>query len=341
MKAVVFHEFGGSGKLKIENVGVPQIREDEILVNVKACGINRLDLLLRNGEIPDASLPHICGSEVAGTVEKTGSSVSYLKLHEKVAIAPWIFCGTCEQCLKGNETTCPNGDILGMYSNGGYAEFVKVPAANAVRIPPKLDFKDAAAVALSTLTAWRMLNTKAKLKKNEIVLVHAGGSGVGSSAIQIAKYLGANVIATASTEDKRKNAHKLGADIVIDSKPDGLSSHVMKETNGKGVDVVFEHVGKDTWQESIKSLKKGGRIVTCGGTTGYEVFLDTGDVIYNEFTILGSRGGTRAELKDVLDLVAKKKIKPVIDKTFSLEKAAEAHDRMESRKQFGKMLLVP
>ena len=203
-----------------------------------------------------------------------------------------------------------------------------------------MDFKDAAAVTLSTLTAWRMLNTRAKLKKNETVLVHAGGSGVGSSAIQIAKYLGAKVIATASTEEKRKNASKLGADIVIDSKVDGLSSRVMKETNGKGVDVVFEHVGKDTWQESMKSLKKDGRIVTCGGTTGYEVNLDIGDVIYNEFTVLGSRGGTRPELKHVLDLVVKKKIKPVIDKEFPLEKAAEAQERMENRKQFGKILLT-
>ncbi len=341
MKAVVFHKFGSSDKLKLEEVKTPEIGTNEILVKVKVCGVNRLDLLLRNGDVPDAHLPHICGSEVAGIVDKVGSKVSSPKIGERVAIAPWIFCGKCDQCLKGNETTCPNGDILGMHSNGGYAEFVKVPAVNAVKIPIKLDFKTAAAVTLSALTAWRMLNTRAKLKKNETVLVHAGGSGVGSSAIQIARYLGAKVIATASTEDKRKNAYKLGADIVIDSKADGLSARVMKETNGKGVDVVFEHVGKDTWQESMKSLKKNGRIVTCGGTTGYEVNLDTGDVIYNEFTILGSRGGTRVELKEVLDLVAKKKIKPLIDKEFPLKNAAEAQERMESRKQFGKMLLLP
>ncbi len=341
MKAVVFHEFGGSDKLKLEDVKTPEIGANEILVRVKACGVNRLDLLLRNGHIPDAPLPHICGSEVAGVVEKAGSKAPFLKVGERVAIAPWIFCGKCEQCSKGNETTCPNGDILGMYSNGGYAEFVKVPAANAVKIPAKLNFKDTAAVTLSALTAWRMLNTRATLKKNETVLVHAGGSGVGSAAIQIAKYLGAKVIATASTEEKRKNASKLGADIAIDSKADGLSARVMKATNGKGVEVVFEHVGKDTWQESMKSLKKGGKMVTCGGTTGYEMTLDTGDVIYNEFTILGSRGGTRAELKEVLDLAAKKKIKPVIDKEFPLEKAPEAQERMESRKQFGKMLLLP
>ncbi len=341
MKAIIFHEFGSSDKLMIEDVKAPEIKSNEILVKVKACGVNRLDLLLRNGDIPDAPLPHICGSEVAGIVEKIGSRVSSPKVGERVAIAPWIFCGKCDQCKKGQETTCQNGDILGMYSNGGYAEFVKVPAANAVKIPAKLNFKDATAVTLSMLTAWRMLKTRAKLKKNETVLVHAGGSGVGSSAIQIAKYLGAKVIATASTEDKRKNAYKLGADIVLDSKLDGLSSRVMKETNGKGVDVVFEHVGKDTWQESMKSLKKNGRIVTCGGTTGYEVSLDTGDVIYNEFTIFGSRGGTRAELKEVLSLVAKKKIKPIIDMEFPLKKAAEAQKRMESRKQFGKMLLIP
>lgn len=341
MKAVVFHEFGGSDKLKLEDVKIPEIGPNEILVKVKACGVNRLDLLLRNGDIPDAPLPHICGSEVAGVVEKVGPKVSSPKAGNKVVIAPWIFCGKCEQCKKGQETTCPNGDILGMYSNGGYAEFVKVPAVNAVKIPPKLDFKNAAAVTLSMLTAWRMLNTRAKLNKNETVLVHAGGSGVGSSAIQIAKYLGAKVIATASTDEKRKNASKLGADIVIDSKADSLSARLMKETNGKGVDVVFEHVGKDTWQESMKSLKKGGRIVTCGGTTGYEVNLDTGDVIYNEFTIFGSRGGTRAELKKVLVLVATNKIKPIIDKEFPLKKAAEAHERMESRKQFGKMILLP
>ncbi len=340
MKAVVFHEFGSLDKLKFENVKTPEIGTNEILVKVKACGVNRIDLLLRNGDISDVPMPHICGSEVAGVVDKVGSKVSSPKIGERVAIAPWIFCGKCEQCKKGQETTCTNGDILGMYSNGGYAEFVKVPAVNAVRIPAKLDFKMTAAVTLSTLTAWRMLYTRAKLKKNETVLVHAGGSGVGSSAIQIAKYLGAKVIATAGTDKKRKNAYKLGADIVIDSNADDLSSCVMKETKGKGVDVVFEHVGKNTWQESMKSLKKEGRIVTCGGTTGYEVNLDTGDVIYNEFTIFGSRGGTRAELKQVLDLVVKKKIKPTIDKEFPLEKAAEAQERMESRKQFGKILLT-
>lgn len=336
MKAIVFHKFGGSDKLKLENVKTPEIGPNEILIKVEVCGVNRLDLLLRNGDIPDAPLPHICGSEVAGIVEKIGPKVG-----DKVVIAPWIFCGKCEQCKKGEETTCPNGDILGMRSNGGYAEFVKVPAVNAVKIPDKLSFREAAAVTLSMLTAWRMLTAKAKLKKNETVLIHAGGSGVGSSAIQIGKYLGAKIIATASTDLKRKNASKLGADIVLDSKMDGLSSCIMKETNGNGVDVVFEHVGKDTWQESMKSLKKNGRIVTCGGTTGYEVNLDTGDVIYSELTVLGSRGGTRAELKQVLDLVAKKKIKPIIDKEFLLEKAAEAQERMENRKQFGKILLLP
>lgn len=341
MKAIVFHEFGSSEKLKFENVKTPEIGPNEILVRVKACGVNRLDLLLRNGDISDAPLPHICGSEVAGIIEKTGSKVSPRKVGDKVVIAPWIFCGKCEQCKKGEETTCPNGDILGMRSNGGYAEFVKVPAVNAVKIPDKLSFREAAAVTLSMLTAWRMLTAKAKLKKNETVLIHAGGSGVGSSAIQIGKYLGAKIIATASTDEKRKNASKLGADIVIDSKADGLSSRIMKETNGNGVDVVFEHIGKDTWQESMKSLKKNGRIVTCGGTTGYEVNFDTGEVIYSELTILGSRGGTCAELKHVLDLVAKKKIKPIIDKEFLLEKAAEAQERMENRKQFGKILLLP
>lgn len=340
MKAIVFHEFGNSSKLKLEDVKIPEIGPSEILVKVKVCGVNRLDLLLRNGDVPDAPLPHICGSEVAGIVEKVGSKVSSPKIGERIVIAPWIFCGKCEQCKKGQETTCPNGDILGMHSNGGYAEFVKVPAVNAVKIPGKLNFNDAAAVTLSALTAWRMLNTRAKLKKNETVLVHAGGSGVGSSAIQIAKHLGAKVIATASTDEKRKNASKLGANVVIDSKADGLSSRVMKETGGKGVDVVFEHVGKDTWQESMKSLKKNGRIVTCGGTTGYEVNLDTGDVIYSELTVLGSRGGTRIELKQVLDLVAKKRIRPVFDKEFQLEKAVDAQERMENRKQFGKIVLL-
>lgn len=341
MKAVVFHDFGGVDKLRIEDVEMPQIADSEILVRVKACGVNRLDLLLRNGDVPDIPMPHISGSEVAGVVEKVGSKVNSVRIGEKVVIAPWLFCGKCEICLKGDETICLNGDILGMYSSGGYAEFIRAPAINAVKIPEKLDFKDAAAVTLSTLTAWRMLNTRVKLKKNETVLVHAGGSGVGSAAIQIAKYLGAKVVATASTEQKRESAYKLGADMVIDSKIEGLSSRVLKETNGKGVDVVFEHIGKDTWRESMKSLKKGGRIVTCGGTTGYEFVIDTGDIIYNEFSIVGSRGGTRAELKEILNLVAEGKIKPVIDKIFPLEKAAEAQRRMENREQFGKMLLIP
>ncbi len=340
MRAVVFHEFGNSKKLKLEDVKMPELEPNEILVKVKVCGVNRLDLLLRNGKIPDCGLPHICGSEVAGIVEKIGSKVSGVKIKDRIVVAPWIFCRKCEQCKKGEETTCPNGDILGMCSNGGYAEFVKVPAVNAVKIPNNLSFREAAATTLSMLTAWRMLTTRAKLKKNETVLIHAGGSGVGSAAIQIAKYIGAKIIATASTEEKRKNAIKLGAEAVFDSKSNDLSKLIMKETNDKGVDVVFEHVGKATWQESIKSLGKNGRIVTCGGTTGYEVNLDTGEVIYSELNVLGSRGGTRKELKQILDLVAKKKIKPVIDKEFPLEKAAEAQERMENREQFGKILLI-
>jgi NADPH:quinone reductase-like Zn-dependent oxidoreductase len=340
MKAVIFSEHGGPEVLRYTDVPEPGAGPNEVLVRVRACALNHLDLWIRQG-LPgiSVSLPHILGSDIAGDVASVGAEVKGLKTGEKVLLSPGISCGHCAQCAAGKESQCREYTLFGYMVDGGYAEYVKAPAVNAIPMPPNLSYEEAAAVPLVFLTAWHMLIVRANLKPAEDVLVLGAGSGVGSAAIQIAKVAGARVIATAGNEEKLAKAKELGADETILHSKQDIAAEVKRLTNRRGVDVVFEHVGEATWEKSIRSLAVGGRLVTCGATTGYEGKIDLRYLFTRQLSILGSYMGGKAELLSVLALVASGAVKPVIDKIFPLEQAAEAHRHLESREQFGKVVL--
>src|SRR6185436_5685183 len=289
MKAVIFRQHGGPEVLEYTDVPEPQIRANEVLVAVKACALNHLDIWARKGlpgiEIP---MPHILGNDIAGVVKEVGELVTWVKFGDEVMVQPGVSCGHCEACLSGNDNFCREYDMIGYRRDGGYAEFVAVPGANILPKPSQLSWEEAAALPLVTVTAWHMLVTRAAVQPGETVLVHAAGSGVGSLGIQVAKLRGARVIATASSDEKLAKARELGADEVVNYSDESWPKEVKRLTNRQGVDVVFEHTGADTWPGSIASLKTNGRLVTCGATSGYAAQTDLRQVFYRHLTILGS-----------------------------------------------------
>jgi NADPH:quinone reductase-like Zn-dependent oxidoreductase len=340
MKAVRFHEHGGPEVLQYEEAPDPMPNADEALVRVKACALNRLDIWARTGlpnvEIP---LPHISGSDIAGVVEQVPPEEEEFKKGDEVVVNPGLGCGRCEQCLLGKDNQCRYYTIIGYGVDGGYAEMVKVPRTNLVRKPRGMGFEDAASFPLVFLTAYHMLVTKAKVAAGDKVLVLAANSGVGSAAIQVAKLHGAEVIATAGDAEKGEKARLLGADHVVDHYRQNVLDEVKKLTAKRGVDIVVEHVGTSTWEGSVKALAKGGRLVLCGATTGAEVVTDLRYVYNRELTIYGSFMASKGELLTVVRLLEAGKLKPVVDSVFPLEKAAEAQNKMESGRHFGKIVL--
>ena len=342
MQAVRFHEHGGPEVLKYEAAPDPKIAANEVLVRVRACALNHLDLWLRRGvsdwKLP---LPHIVGSDVSGEVAELGSQVKRVKAGERVLLSPGISCGQCEACIDGRDSACRNYTVLGVFVDGGYAEFVKAPEVNVIPIPGDLSFDEAAAVPLVFLTAWHMLFTRAQLRPGEDVLVIGAGSGVGSAAIQIAKAVSARVIATAGADWKLDKARALGADDVINHSRQAISAEVKRFTGKRGVDVIVEHVGAAVWEECFNSLATYGRLVTCGVTSGGEVKLNLQGLFGRQRTVMGSFMGGKAELLEALRLIARRKLKAVIDSAFPLREAAAAQRKMESREFFGKILLHP
>ena len=342
MKATIFRQHGGPEVLEYTDVPDPSIRADEVLVEVKACALNHLDIFVRQGmpgiEIP---LPHILGNDIAGVVKEVGELVTWAKPGDEVMVQPGVSCGHCAACLSGQDNLCREYDILGYRRNGGYAELVAVPGANLLPKPAQLSWPEAAALPLVTVTAWHMLVTRANVQPGENVLVHAAGSGVGSIAIQIAKLRGARVITTASSDDKLAKARELGADQTINYSQDDWPKEVKRLTDRRGVDVVIEHTGAATWPGSIASLKNNGRLVTCGATSGYDARTDLRQVFYRHLTLLGSFMGSKAELLEAMKFVAQGKIRAVVDRVLPLSEARQAHELMESRGQFGKIALDP
>ena len=342
MKAVIFSEHGGPEVLQFTDVADPQIKANEVLVEVRACALNHLDVWVRGGlpgiKIP---LPHILGNDVAGVVREVGELVTWVKPGDEAMIQPGVSCGHCVECLSGRDNMCLEYDIIGSGRDGGYAELLSVPGVNVIPKPKHLSWPEAAALPLVTLTAWHMLSTQARVQPGEDVLVHAAGSGVGSLGIQIAKLFGARVIATASTDDKLAKARELGADETVDYTRDDWPKEVRKLTGGRGVDVVFEHTGADTWPGSLVSLKKGGRLVTCGATSGFDARTDLRQVFYRHLTILGSMMGSKAELLAAMKFIESGRIRAVVDRTLPLAEARTAHELMEDRAQFGKLVLLP
>jgi NADPH:quinone reductase-like Zn-dependent oxidoreductase len=342
MRAVRFHQFGGPEVLVCEEAPKPAAGPGEVVVEVKACALNHLDLWIREG-IPayQVRLPHISGCDVSGVVDEIGGGVTGITPGDRVMIAPGLSCFQCPFCLSGHDNLCDTYRIFGAGTDGGYAEYTKAPASNIISIPDGVSYEEAAAFPLTFLTAWHMLNTQSGLRPGQDLLVLAGGSGVGNAAVQIGKFVGARVIATAGTPKKVEQARQLGADFVIDYSREDFSREVAKITDGRGVDVVFEHVGPATFSKSILSLAKNGTLVTCGATTGAKVELDLRYVFSKELSIIGAKVGTRRELLEITRLFGDKKLRPVIDSVHPLEKAKEAQEKMKSRDLFGKLILKP
>ena len=339
MKAVRFHAHGGPDVLRYEEVADPVAGPGEALIRVRACALNHLDLWQRRGmERVRIPFPHISGADVAGEVISTATG-EYAS-GRRVMLQPGISCGRCIACLDGRDNECAKYDVLGYRSDGGYAEIVKVPVQNLIPIPDAIGFVEAAAFPLAFLTAWHMLITRARLRAGEDVLVLGAGSGVGQAAIQIAWRHGARVFATAGTDEKLARARQLGAYEVVNHASDDLAAKIREFTNGRGVDVVVEHVGTATWDKSIKSLARGGRLVTCGATTGHDAQIDLRVLFTRQISLLGSYMGRKGELMRAAQFFFAGELRPVVDRTYPLAEAAEAHRSLEGRRQFGKIVLI-
>ncbi len=341
MKAVRFHEHGGPDCLRCEEVPDPIPGPGEIVVRVKACALNYLDLWERNG-LPGVAfpLPHISGSDIAGTVESVGAGVLHVKTGARVLVNPGLSCMHCEHCYRGHDNRCRDYSVLGYVTDGGYAEMVRIPAVNALPYPGDLPFAEAAAIPLVFMTAWHMLVTRCAIQPGEDILVLGAGSGVGSAAIQIAKLHHARVITTAGADFKLEKALALGADHVINHTKERIRDRVREITNKRGVDIVIEHVGAATWQDSVSCLARNGRLVTCGATTGYDVRLDLRHLFAKAITLMGSYMGSKHELLQVLRFVRAGLLHPVVSGIFPLEEAARAQSVLENREHFGKIVLT-
>jgi NADPH:quinone reductase-like Zn-dependent oxidoreductase len=337
VKAVRFHQHGGLDVLRFEDAPDPAAAPGRAIVRVRACALNHLDLWERRGlDRVKLPLPHISGSDIAGEVVDSGGSE--MPPGWRVMLQPGLRCGTCAACRDGRDNQCVQYDVLGLRSDGGYAELVSVPAENLIPIPPHVDFVTAAAFPLTFLTAWHMLMTRGGLRARDVVLVLAGGSGVGQAAIQLARHFGARVFAT-SAPSKADRTRALGAEEVFDHYAGDFSREVRRLTGGRGADIVIEHVGEATWDRSVRALATGGRLVTCGATTGHAAALDLRHLFARQLSLLGSYMGRFAELISAAPLLFDGHVAPVIDEVLPLARAADAQRRLEEKDQFGKVVL--
>jgi len=342
MDAITFHQHGGPDVLKLETMPDPTPGLGEAVVEVKAAAINHLDIFVRRG-IPGHTLPlpHIPGSDGAGVIAAIGPGVTGLAVGDRVVINPGIGCDTCEFCVEGEPSLCARYRIMGEQFAGAYAQYVAMPSRNLLPMPPHLSFPDAAALPLTLLTAWRMMITRGHIQPGEDVLILGAGSGVGVMAIQIAKMAGARVFATASTEEKRARASQLGADVVIDPAEAPLQRTIRALTDKRGVDVVVDYVGEATWLSSLKSLRNGGRLLTCGATSGFAPQEDLRHIFFRQLQIIGSTMGSRRDLEQGLKAVARGFIRAVVHQTLPLADAREGQRLLEQREAFGKVVLIP
>ncbi len=341
MKAILFRAHGGPDKLSYEDLPTPTIGPEEVLVRVKACALNHLDIWIREGNPAyPMPLPHVSGSDAAGIVEHVGPHVEGVTIGQRVFVSPGMSCWKCDQCLAGRDNFCRSYGLLGAMVHGSYAEYVTVPFRNVLPIPTNLSFEQAAAFPLVSVTASHMLFALAGLQHGETVLIMGAGSGVGSMAVQMAKLAGARVITTVGSDDKVPKAVILGGDAVINHSKEKVSERVKLLTDGRGVDVVIEHIGPEVWDTCLDSLGKGGRLITCGATTGGEVKLNLRYVFSRQMTIKGSYMGTRAELVKAAELMGQGRLISVIDRTYPLKEARAAQELMLSRKFFGKIILT-
>lgn len=339
MKAVRIHQFGGPEVLTYEDIPDPKPRKDQVLVRVRACALNHLDLWVRNG-LPGVNLPHILGSDIAGEIAEVGEYISDFKVGQRVIIAPMSFCNHCPKCVAGLQNQCRQFTVYGNAIDGGNCELIAVPAVNIIPIPDSLDFIQAASVPLVFVTAWHMLTGRAGIRAGQTVLIIGANSGVGIAAIQIAKLFHCRVISTAGDELKMQKAREFGADFVINHYQQKIAQEVRTITKGEGVDIVFEHVGPATFQESMRSLKAGGTLVTCGATTGPKTDLELRFLFSRNLSVLGSYMGTMSELNEVLGHVFAGRLKPVVDRVYPLQEIRAAHEHLEKSRMFGKVVLT-
>jgi NADPH:quinone reductase-like Zn-dependent oxidoreductase len=340
MKAVRFHEFGGPEVLRYEDAPLPKPGRGEVLVGLRAAALNHLDLFVRTGGVPKTPLPHIGGADGAGVVLENGEGARAFDTGTRVFFDPGLSDGTCDYCARGEHSLCDRWEILGEHRDGTFAQAANIPEVNLRPIPEGMAFEEAAAFPLVFLTAWRMLVSKAQVRPGETVLILGIGGGVALAALQIAKNAGARVFVTSGNEEKLNRARQLGADVAINHKTGDFSKEVWGLTGKRGVDVVVDDVGAATWAGSIRALVRGGRLVTCGATSGPKPEEDIRRIFAKQVTIYGSTMGTRHDWEQLTRLLAAGRLRPVIDRTFPLEQAAEAQQRMERAEQFGKLVLT-
>jgi NADPH:quinone reductase-like Zn-dependent oxidoreductase len=344
MKAITLRKHGGTEVLHLEELPDPPVGFASVLVRIRAVGLNHLDLWIRQG-LPHLkhTYPHILGSDIAGEIAEVGKGLSEsgMEVGQKVLIHPGLSCSRCEQCSLGRDNLCPRYRILGEHVPGGYAEYISVPAANILPYPGALSFAEAACIPLVFLTAWQMLVDRAKIRPGMLVVVHGAGSGVGSAGIQVAKLFGCRVVTTAGSDDKLAKAKQLGADHLINYKKQNFLEEITRIAGKQSVDVVFEHVGKAMWKDSLLCLKWGGVLVTCGATTGHEVTTDLRQIFFRQVQVLGSTMGSRGSQFEILRHFEAGRLKPVLDRELPLAEAREAHRLLEEGKQFGKIVLCP
>ena len=342
MKAAFFKEHGGAEKVLYDDYRDPAPGPAEVLVSVKACGMNHVDLLLLDGRFPPPEgLPHVNGCEVSGTIAEVGSAVKDVKAGQRVIVFPGLACGRCEFCLRGERTVCLRYGYIGAHKDGGYAELVKAPAENLLPLPGGISFEDGAAVPLAMLTSWHALVAQAELRPGQTVLVQAAGSGVGSAAIQIAKLVGARVITTVGSDDKLEFAKRLGADAVVNYRKQDFVEEVKRWSGKRGVDVVIEHIGGDTFERSTYCLTRLGKLVTIGSHDTHWGRVDLRHVYSKNLRILGTNLGSILELSTVVGHMVEGRLKAVIDRTFPLREARAAVQHLLDRKNKGKVILIP
>ncbi len=341
MRAAIFHEHGGPEVLRIEQVARPRPGRGEVLVQVRACAMNHLDLWVRRGIPIETTMPHIGGSDIAGVIAEVGEGVDAGRIGERVVINPSLWCGRCRECGRGEHSMCERFRILGEHTDGGFAEFVLVDADHVYRIPDEMPFEEAAAIPISYMTAWRALVSRAALRPGEDVLVIGASGGTALAAVQIARLMGARVFAVTHGAEKVQRLRELGADVVYDRGETDWSKAVFKDTGKRGVDVVVENVGGPTWAGSVRALANGGRLVTYGGTAGPRVELDLRGVFWKQIQVIGTTMASRGEFEDLLRVIFAGRLKPVVDSVLPLDEARLAHERLEAGGQVGKIVLVP
>jgi NADPH:quinone reductase-like Zn-dependent oxidoreductase len=331
MKAVRVSKPGGLDALELADVPEPKPGPGELTLDVRSASINHLDLWVRKG-LPGLKYPIILGSDAAGIIRETG---------RPALLSPSTSCGTCEFCASGSKSLCLKYAIFGEHRDGAQANLICVPAENLIPIPSSLSFDEAAAAPLVYLTAWRMMITRGRLAPSEDILIWSAGAGVGVACLQLARLSGARVIATASTEEKCAKLRDIGAHFVLNHNKEDVVRRIKELTGKRGVDLVVDYIGKDTWGKSIQVVRRGGRIVTCGATSGYDPAEDLRQIFYRQIEIIGCTMGNNKELHDALRPIFEGRIRPVIDSVLPMADVAAAHERIEKRAAFGKIILKP